>query len=163
MHLNDYKVIDVCFRIAGTGSIGVERFLFLIQKVKDAEKFMLIDMKQATPSSLLPYNHITQPIWKSEAERIISVQKRMQNISPAQLSANMFKGHSYVMQEMQPTKDRINFELIENDFKKISCVMEDMAVITASAYLSSSGRQGSCIADDLIVFAQNTQWHQACY
>ncbi|HUZ57329.1 MAG TPA: DUF2252 family protein [Hanamia sp.] len=158
---NDYKVLDVCFRIAGTGSIGVKRYLFLIQKVKDSEKFMLIDMKQATPSSLLPYNHIAQPIWKSEAERIISVQKRMQNISPAQLSVNMFKGQSYVMQEMQPTKDRINFELIENNFKKISCVMQDMAVIAASSYLSSSGRQGSCIADDLILFASDTQWHQS--
>lgn len=158
---NDYKVLDVCFRIAGTGSIGVERFLFLIQKVKDADKFMLIDMKQATPSSLLPYNHITQPIWKSEAERIISVQKRMQNISPAQLSVNMFKGQSYVMQEMQPTKDRINFEIIENDFKKISCVIQDMAIITASSYLCSTGRQGSCIADDLILFAQNKDWHKS--
>ena len=38
--------------------------------------------------------------------------------------------------------------------------MQDMAVIAASSYLSSSGRQGSCIADDLISFAQNTQWHQ---
>src|ERR1019366_8908755 len=157
---NDYKVLDVCFRIAGTGSIGAGRYLFLIQKVKGSEKFMLIDMKQATPSSLLPYNHITQPVWKSEAERIISVQKRMQNISPAQLSVNMFKGQSYVMQEMQPTKDRINFELIENNFKKISCVMQDMAVIAASSYLSSSGRQGSCIADDLILFAQDSQWHR---
>ena len=157
---NDYKVMDVCFRIAGTGSIGVERFLFLIQKVNDAKRFMLIDMKEAGPSSLLPYNHITQPIWKSEAERIISVQKRMQNISPAQLSENIFNEHSYVMQEMQPTKDRINFELIENDFKKISCVMQDMAIITASSYLSSSGRQGSCVADDLILFAQNILWHK---
>ncbi|MFS8082726.1 MAG: DUF2252 family protein [Ginsengibacter sp.] len=157
---NDYRVLDVCFRIAGTGSIGVERFLFLIQKVKDAKKCMLIDMKQATSSSLVPFNRIKQPTWQSEAERIISVQKRMQNISPAQLSISFFKGNSYVMQEMQPTKDRINFELIETEFKKICEVITDMAIITASSYLSSSGRQGSCIADDLIAFAQNKEWHK---
>lgn len=157
---NDYRVLDVCFRIAGTGSIGTERFLFLIQKVKDAKKFMLIDMKQATPSCLVPFNRIEQPRWASEAERIISVQKRMQNISPAQLSVNIFDGCSYVMQEMQPTKDRINFELIEKEFKKICEVITDMAIITASSYLSSSGRQGSCIADDLILFAQNKDWHK---
>ncbi len=158
---NDFNVLDVCFRIAGTGSIGMERYLFLIQKVTDAKKFMLIDMKQATSSSLLSYTQIVQPGWKSEAERIISIQKRMQNISPAQLSANIFQNHSYVMQEMQPTKDRINFELIENDYKKICCVMNNMAVITASSYLSSSGRLGSCIADDLILFAQNKDWLKA--
>ena len=158
---NHYKVLDVCFRIAGTGSIGIERFLFLIQKVKDAKKYMFIDMKQASPSSLLPYITIHQPIWESEAQRIISIQKRMQNISPAQLSVNIFHDHPNVMQEMQPTKDRINFELIENDFRKVCSVMEDMAIIIASSYLRSSGRQGSCIADDLILFAQNSDWHKA--
>ncbi|MDQ6901990.1 MAG: DUF2252 domain-containing protein [Bacteroidota bacterium] len=158
---NDYNVLDVCFRIAGTGSVGVERYLFLIQKVKDLKKFMLIDMKEATSSSLLPYIQQTQPQWASEAERIISVQKRMQNISPAQLSVNLFHDRSYVMQEMQPIKDRINFQLIQNDFKKICCVMDDMAVIAASSYLSSSGRQGSSIADDLIKFAGNKEWHNA--
>lgn len=158
---NDYNVLDVCFRIAGTGSVGVERYLFLIQKVKDLKKFMLIDMKEATSSSLLPYIQQSQPQWASEAERIISVQKRMQNISPAQLSVNLFHDRSYVMQEMQPIKDRINFQLIQNDFKKICCVMDDMAVIAASSYLSSSGRQGSSIADDLIKFAENKEWHNA--
>ena len=158
---NDYNVLDVCFRIAGTGSVGVERYLFLIQKVKDLKKFMLIDMKEATSSSLLPYIQQSQPQWASEAERIISVQKRMQNISPAQLSVNLFHDRSYVMQEMQPIKDRINFQLIQNDFKKICCVMDDMAVIAASSYLNSSGRQGSSIADDLIKFAENKEWHNA--
>ncbi len=158
---NDCRVLDVCFRIAGTGSIGVERYLFLIQKIKNPKKFMLVDMKQSTVSSLHPYTSIAQPAWESEADRIIAVQKRMQNVSPALLSKIMFHKQSYVMQEMQPTKDRINFELIQNDFKNVCCVMTDMAVITASSYLSSSGRQGSCIADDLIVFAQNSDWHKA--
>lgn len=158
---NDCRVLDVCFRIAGTGSIGVERYLFLIQKIKNPKKFMLIDMKQSAASSLLPYSNVQQPAWESEADRIISIQKRMQNVSPALLSKIMFHKQSYVMQEMQPTKDRINFELIQNDFKNVCCVMTDMAVITASSYLSSSGRQGSCIADDLILFAQNSDWHKA--
>jgi uncharacterized protein (DUF2252 family) len=158
---NDYQVLDVCFRIAGTGSIGVERYLFLIQKIKNPKKFMLVDMKQSTASSILPYSNIKQPDWESEADRIISIQKRMQNISPALLSKIMFHNHSYVMQEMQPTKDRINFELIQNDFKNLCCVMIDMAVITASSYLCSSGRQGSSIADDLISFAQSSDWHKS--
>jgi uncharacterized protein (DUF2252 family) len=158
---NDYQVLDVCFRIAGTGSVGVERYLFLIQKIKNPKKFMLVDMKQSTVSSLLPYTNIKQPAWESEADRIISVQKRMQNVSPALLSKIMFHKQPYVMQEMQPTKDRINFELIQNDFKNVCCVMTDMAVITASSYLSSSGRQGSSIADDLILFAQSSDWHKA--
>ena len=158
---NNYEVVDVCFRIAGTGSIGVQRYLFLIRKVNDQKKYMFIDMKQALPSCLLPYIQTDQPPWKNEAERIVSVQRRMQNIPPAQLSANLYNGNSYVMQEMQPTKDRINFELIDHDFKLICCVMQDMGVITASSYLNSSGRQGSAIADELIFFGENKHWQDS--
>lgn len=156
---NNYEVVDVSFRIAGTGSIGVNRFLFLIRKENDPGKYRFIDMKQALPSSLMPYIHTPQPQWKSEAERVVSVQKRMQNIPPAQLSVNYFNGESFIMQEMQPSKDRINFELIDHNFSKICCVIQDMGVITASSYLSSSGRQGSAIADDLIAFGQNKEWY----
>jgi uncharacterized protein (DUF2252 family) len=156
---NNYEVIDVCFRIAGTGSIGINRYLFLIRKVHDHKKYMFIDMKESTPSSLLPFIHTAQPHWINEAERIVSVQKRMQNIAPAQLSVNIFDGRSYVMQEMQPSKDRINFEMIDHDFAQIRSVMKDMGVITASSYLSSSGRQGSAIADELIAFGNTTGWY----
>jgi uncharacterized protein (DUF2252 family) len=157
---NDYHVLDVCFRIAGTGSIGVERYLFLIQKNDDPSKFMLIDQKEARPSCLTPFIKIPQPIFDSEAERIVSIQKRMQNIPPAQLSTLDFQGKSYVMQEMQPTRDRFNFELIENDTEKVCKVIEDMAMISASCYLSSRGRQGSSIGDELIEFGKRNDWPQ---
>lgn len=156
--LQGYRLMDVSFRVAGTGSIGVERYLFLIRKENEQKKYRFIDMKQALPSSILPFTDIPQPSWQSEAERIVSVQKRMQNISPAQLSTNFFKENSYVMEEMQPTKDRINFEVIDHNFKQVCCVLNDMAIITASSYLSASGRQGSAIADDLITFAERNDW-----
>ena len=156
-----YEVIDVSYRIAGTGSLGYERFLFLISNIDEPGKYKFMDMKQATPSSLIPYIKNAQPYWETEAERIVSVQKRMQNITPAQLSTHIFNGHSYVIQEMQPSKDRINFKLIDHEFNQICCVMEDMGMITASVYLNSSGRQGSAIADELISFGQNKEWHNS--
>jgi uncharacterized protein (DUF2252 family) len=156
---NDYKVLDVRFRFAGTGSIGIHRYLFLIQKINDPNKYMLIDMKQATASSLSAYVKIDQPKWKSEAERMVYIQKMMQNIPPAQLSALDFKGESYLMQEMQPAKDRINFKVIEDDFKVVCRVIEDMAMITASAHLRGIGRKGSCSSDDLIAFGDEKSWH----
>ena len=156
---HQYEVIDVSYRIAGTGSLGTERYLILIRQVKDTKKFRLIDMKQANPSSLLPYVDTVQPVWNTEAERVVSVQKRMQNITPALLSPHNYNENSYVIQEMQPTKDRINFELIGNNEKQICSVMKDMGVIAASAYFNCSGRQGSAIADELISFGENKDWH----
>lgn len=158
---NNYRVLDVRFRVAGTGSVGVRRYVFLIQKVKDDKKHMLIDMKESTPSSLIPYVKIPQPQWSSEAERMIAIQKIMQNTSPAQLSPIEFQGFSYVMQELQPTKDRINFELIEKRFDDVCNVVEDMALVTASAHLRGAGRKGCCTIDDLIAFGADSSWHDA--
>ena len=156
---NNYKVLDVRFRFAGTGSVGINRYVFLIQKVTDNKKHMLIDMKEATHSSLAPFVKVNQPNWESEAERMITVQRIMQNTSPAQLSSMSFQGKDYVMQELQPTKDRINFKLIENKFEDVCNVIEDMALLTASAHLRGAGRKGSCLVDDLMNFGMQESWH----
>ena len=158
--LKGYKIMDVSFRVAGTGSIGAERYLFLIHRVDDHKRYKFIDMKQAVSSSLLPFINSIQPVWKSEADRIVSIKKRMQNISPGLLSTSFFNGNSYVMEEMQASKDKINFELIDHDYKKLCAVLKDMAIITASSYLTSSGRQGSAIADELISFAERDDWQE---
>ena len=155
-----YKVIDCLFRIAGTGSIGVTRYMFLLASKKTG-KYLLVDMKQAKPSSLQPYLHVKQPEWQTEAVRIMQIKNRMQNVSPALLGTGMFKGDSYVIQEMQPTEDRINFELIKDRYNDIRLVIEDMALLTASAQLRSTGRQGSAITDKLMEFGYNNDWHEA--
>ncbi len=157
---NNYKVLDVRFRFAGTGSVGINRYVFLIQKVTDSKKHMLIDMKEATHSSLAPYVKTIQPKWDTESERMITVQRIMQNTSPAQLSSMNFRGKDYVMQELQPTKDRINFELIEKRFEDVCNVIEDMALLTASAHLRGACRKGSCPVDDLMQFGKQEAWQE---
>jgi uncharacterized protein (DUF2252 family) len=154
-----YKVIDCVFRIAGTGSIGVKRYMFLLESKKTG-KYLLVDMKQAKPSSVQPYLHVKQPEWQSEAVRVMQIKQRMQNVSVALLGTGLFKGDSYIIQEMQPTEDRINFELIKNRYDDIRLVIEDMALLTASAQLRSTGRQGSVIADQLIEFGYGTHWQE---
>ncbi|GAC1381440.1 MAG: DUF2252 domain-containing protein [Ginsengibacter sp.] len=155
---NNYKVLDVRFRFAGTGSVGINRYVFLIQKVTDNKKHMLVDMKEATHSSLYPFVKVVQPKWESESGRMITVQRIMQNTSPAQLSSMNFQGKDFVMQELQPTKDRINFNLIENKFQDVCNVIEDMALLTASAHLRGAGRKGSCLVDDLMNFGVQSHW-----
>lgn len=157
----NYKVTDAVFRLAGTGSVGVKRYALLLKSLnKEGEKYLLIDMKQSTPSSLLPYVDLPQPAWQTDSERIITIQQRMQNRPPALLSTTLFQNESYVIQEMQPTKDSINFKLIKKEYRNIYQVIDDMAMLTASAQLRSSGRQGSAIADELIAFGQHDQWHK---
>ncbi|MEO5892081.1 MAG: DUF2252 family protein [Ferruginibacter sp.] len=157
---HEYKAVDAAFRVAGTGSLGMARYLFLLKKA-DTEKYLLIDMKQARQSSLQPFVGQRQPGWSSEAERIIAIQQRMQNIPPALLGTTVFSNDPYVLKEMQPTDDKIKFTIIRDDAKDAGSIVDDMALLTSSAQLRSSGRQGSARADDLIAFGENTDWQTA--
>ena len=84
----------------------------------------------------------------------------MQNRPPALLSTTIFQEESFVIQEMQPVKDSINFKLIKKEYRNIYQVIDDMAMLTASSQLRSSGRQGSANADELIAFGKNDQWQE---
>ena len=156
----NYKAVDAVFRLAGTSSIGLKRYAILLKTLnKTGEKYLLVDMKQAAPSSIQPFLKIKQPKWNSEAERIVTVQQRMQNRIPALLSTTIFKGESYIIQEMQPYEDSINFKVIKEEYRNIYQVIDDMAMLTASSQLRASGRQGAATADDLIAFGQNdSKW-----
>ncbi len=154
----NYEVIDAVFRLAGTGSVGLKRYAFLLKSTNLEGKYLLVDMKQARNSSLAPFVMVPQPEWSNQAERIVAVQQRMQNIPPALLSHSIFKDEPFLIQEMQPVKDSINFKLIRERYRDIYQVIDDMAMLTASAQLRSSGRQGASIADELIAFGQDCEW-----
>ncbi|HWD87829.1 MAG TPA: DUF2252 family protein [Mucilaginibacter sp.] len=156
-----FKAIDCVFRIAGTGSLGVKRYVFLLKRGDRKGKYLLLDMKQAIPSSLQPYVNIKQPRWKNEADRVIQLKRRMQYMPPALLGTTLFKGDNYIVQEMQPEDDAIEFDAIKDCYKDVGRVIEDMAILAASAQLRATGRQGSSIADELIRFGQNNTWHDA--
>jgi uncharacterized protein (DUF2252 family) len=123
-------------------------------------KYLLLDMKETRISSVQPYVEIQQPVWASEAERVTHIQQRMQNVLPALLGTTQFKDESYVLQQMLPTEDSINFELIKDRYRDICQVIDDMAKLTASVQLRNGGRQGSAIIDELVAYGKNDQWQE---
>lgn len=157
----NYKVKDVVFRLAGTGSVGIKRYMFLLESVQKRGKYLIIDMKQALGSALSPMIDVKQPNWESNAERVVFVQQMCQHMPCALLSHTNFRGDSYVMKEMQPNEDKIKFKLIQDQYRDVYQVIDDMAFLTASSHLRSSGRKGSAIADELIEFGTNQSWHQS--
>jgi uncharacterized protein (DUF2252 family) len=158
----NYKVVDGVFRLAGTGSIGVERYAFLLKSLNETGfKYILLDMKEAAPSSLAPHLFGPQPVWQSEADRVISVQRRMQNRCPALLSTSVFRNKSFIMQEMQPSKDSIDFRLLRDRYRDMYSVIDSMAMLTASAQLRSTGQDGAATTDELKAFGLREGWQEA--
>lgn len=157
----NYKVKDVVFRLAGTGSIGTKRYMFLLENTNKKGKHLIVDMKQSQPSALIPFINASQPAWDSESDRVVFIQRMTQHMPCALLSSTIFKGEGFVMKEMQPVEDKIKFKLIQDQYRDIYQVIDDMALLTASSHLRSSGRKGSAIADELIAFGQRSDWQEA--
>jgi uncharacterized protein (DUF2252 family) len=156
----DIKLLDAAYRIAGTGSLGIPRYILL---VKHEKKLRFLDIKQSRRSSLTTHLSIPQPTWESEAQRISTLQSRYQAISPALLTPLTFADQSYVLRELQPSEDKINFTGKEVSFKKQVAVLQTMAVIAAWDHLRGSGQQGSATVDSLVEFAQQSAWKIQIY
>ncbi|MBS1608755.1 MAG: DUF2252 family protein [Bacteroidetes bacterium] len=152
---NTRKVSDLSFAVAGTGSIGTNRYLALIDKPAVNKKYLLI-IKQALPSSLQTYVSLPQPEWKNEAERICNIQYRMQHVTPGDLNILSFHDGWYVTRWVQPAADKISFESFAKEKDQHIPLMNTLGELVASAQLRSCSRQGSASADELIAFGSVT-------
>jgi uncharacterized protein (DUF2252 family) len=152
-----FTFLDGANRIAGTGSLGVNRYAILVEGHGSPHKNHLLDLKLALPSSLAPHLKQKQPEWKSEAQRVVTVQRRMQAISPAFLQAVELDGQSYVLRALQPTADRLTLTNWRKS-KGLELALDHMGELVAWDQLRASGRSGSAIADELTDFAAGTRW-----
>lgn len=157
-----YTVLDVMQRIAGTGSLGLDRYVILVEGNGSPNQNYLLDLKLSRSSSLQPYTPYPQPNWKSEADRIVAVQERFQESPPALLDVLTIADQSYVLRELQPTADRVDLDKNNGKIKRLQKVIKTMAEVTAWGQMRSTGRQKSAIADDLIAFAETApDWHHS--
>jgi uncharacterized protein (DUF2252 family) len=145
-----YRVIDVCGRIAGNGSLGLERYILLVSGGKLP---FILDMKEAAPAAPLAVLRAGQPAWPSEAERVATVQHFMQYVPIARLSWIGTAPVSYIVHGLQPADDRIAVddlsEAENEDF------VRQWAGLVASAHLRSGGWMGSVDLDELIDFGRS--------
>ncbi|MFS2002703.1 DUF2252 domain-containing protein [Duganella sp. CT11-25] len=154
-----FRVLDVARRIAGTGSLGLERYAILVRGRGGLDGNFLLDLKFAPSSALAPYVPTKQPKWRSEAERVVAAQNRMQAVSPAFLSAVSIGGQSYVLKELLPQQDRLSLNLWGGKLRRLESLMRTMGGIVAWAHLRSGGRQGSACADEWIDYGRSAaQW-----
>ncbi|MGJ7509436.1 DUF2252 domain-containing protein [Variovorax sp. GT1P44] len=154
-----YRVLDVARRIAGTGSLGVDRYAILVEGKGSTEGNYVLDLKQALPSSLVPHLKVPQPKWKSEAHRVVALQRRLQAVSMAFLQPVMVDGSPYVLRGLQPTEDRVTLGgKSAQGATDLEGVIAVMGKLVAWAQLRSAGREGSAIADELIDFGKRNKW-----
>jgi len=156
-----YRVLDVARRVAGCGSLGLARWIVLVEGKGSPRGNFLLDLKEARSPASTGHSPYRQPRWKTDAERIVAVQGRVQAVSPALLAPVAMNGKGFVLRELQPLQDRLRMEAWGGDIANLHDAMTTMGRVTAWAALRASGRQGSAIADDLIAFAKERGWRRA--
>jgi uncharacterized protein (DUF2252 family) len=156
-----FKVMDIGRRIAGTGSLGIRRYVLLVRDDDTPEKYILLDAKEARPSTLARYATIRQRTWENEADRVVQLQYRMQAVTPALLQAATIGATPFIVRELQPMEDRLSLADACDRPRRLRGAMRAMARTTAWAQLRSGGRQGSTTADDLIELSHSRAWRLA--
>jgi uncharacterized protein (DUF2252 family) len=150
-----FTILDIAARIAGTGSLGLPRYLILIEGKGGPDRNYLLDLKAARPSCVPAFAQ-TPLQFPTEADRIIQLQHQSQESPPALLSA-IAPTPSYVLRELQPSNDKIELHTVKDKPKRLTALITAMAQVTAWGHLRSSGRNGSASADALKQWA-TTQW-----
>lgn len=150
---------DAAFRIAGTGSLGLNRYAALLFSRKKGKHYML-DIKATRTSCNNVLTSLKQPKFKNEAERIVYTGYLMQYNAPAFMVPHKIGDKWYVVKELQPANDKIAVSTFNNDFGKLTEVAIEMAKLLAYAHLRSSGNIGASSVDDLVKFAGKKQWQK---
>ena len=155
-----YKVLDVARRIAGTGSLGVERYAILAEGKGSPNNNYFLDLKLTTPSSLVPHLKVKQPRWPSEAHRSVDLQQRCQAVPMAFLHPVKVDGKAYVLRGLQPSEDKVSFSPADMSESELAELLTTMGQVSAWSHLRSAGRQGSATVDELMAFGQRRKWQE---
>ncbi len=147
-----FNLLDIARRIAGTGSLGIERYVLLVRG-DDQDHPTLLDFRHEPGSALAPYVPLAQPEWPSEAARVVGVQRRMQAAAPAFLCPLELGERSFVLKELLPNQDRLALANWNGKFGRLEKVMRTMGEVLAWAQLRASDLEGAAAPSDLRGFA----------
>jgi uncharacterized protein (DUF2252 family) len=155
-----FNVHDVARRIAGLGSLGLERYTILVHGRGKTHGHFLLDLKLQPGSSLAPYLPLPQPSWRHEAERVVAVQSRGQAVAPAFIAAVAFAGQSYVLRELMPSSDSLSLESWNGKLGRLEIVLASMGRLVAWSHLRSASWKGAASLDAWIDFGHTSSWRQ---
>lgn len=155
-----FEMLDAARRVAGVGSLGLERYVLLVRGDGTADGARLLDLKIARPAYLAIRFRRYQPRWNSEAARVVGLQRRLQADSPARLSASVEEGKSFVIKELQPTQDRLQLINLGKNPALRSDTICTLMQLSAWSMLRASGWDGAAPGEALTAYVQRSGWQE---
>jgi uncharacterized protein (DUF2252 family) len=138
-----YKVLDVTGRIGGIGSLGLRRYLVLVEGHGSPDRNLLLDVKESRPSSVLEFVDCPQPVkFSTEADRVVAAQKQIQAKPMLGLGALEFAGRSFRIREMVPDESHSNLEHLQRKPRKLRKAVETIGQLAGWSQLRGTDAAG---------------------
>lgn len=147
-------LLDVAGRIAGVGSLGVRRYAVLAESLHPGKLPRLLDLKEAPAAAPAAYCPVPQPTWATEAMRVVAAQVRLQAVPPALLQPLVLAEQPYVLRELQPVADKLNFTNFTRGAASFRVAVPTFGCLLAWAHLRAAAHQGAAGPDELMAFGQ---------
>jgi uncharacterized protein (DUF2252 family) len=140
-----FRVHDLAFRIAGVGSLGVRRYLALIEGAGPPDGYQLLDIKEPTPSAVAPCATDTLVgIEGDDARRVVQSQIILQGHVAAGLDVLQIGQGSYRMREMIPVENRSSLDRFRKQPERLRIAVERAGMLTASSQLRGARFKPDC-------------------
>lgn len=138
------QVLDVAFRIAGTGSLGLERYAVLVREGRSPSLERLLDIKEVRPAALLPCaGGEAQPDdGNSDARRAVRAQRQLQAKPATGLDIIEIKGRLCRMRELIPEENLTGLDQLRKRPKRLRRAMAIAGRLTAWAHVRGSQLNG---------------------
>jgi uncharacterized protein (DUF2252 family) len=129
-----YECLDIKQRLAGLGSLGVDRYLLLVVGKGKHQRYLL-DLKEQPGLAASP--------WSNSAQRVLMVQSLRQSPVPALLGelsisvgaigARVQK--SFTLRELQPSQDKITCDAENINLDDLQQLVQIVGQVTAWSHL----------------------------
>jgi uncharacterized protein (DUF2252 family) len=131
-----FMPLDVTGRVAGIGSLGLERYLILVAGPGAPKPKRLFDLKQATPSALGP--HASRP-WPfpdaDDASRVIRAERLLQARPTAGLDVVTIGETAFRLREMIPSENLSSLARLNKKPDKLRTAIQEAGLLTGLAHL----------------------------
>jgi Uncharacterized protein conserved in bacteria (DUF2252) len=108
-HADAWRVVDVAFRIAGTGSLGVERIAVLVAGKAGLDGGWIFDMKEEDEPSgaVFATSHAGRG-----AGRVLKALRKCLSNPPRMAGSTELDGKSLLVRRLMPQEDRLSFSTL---------------------------------------------------
>jgi uncharacterized protein (DUF2252 family) len=149
-----FETHDVVFRIAGVGSLGVRRYLALVEGAGPPDGYQLLDIKEARPSAAAGCSTDTlSDIQGDDARRMVLSQTILQGHVAVGLDALKIGRRTYRVREIIPAENRSSLARFQKQPERLRRAVETAGRLTASAHL-----RGCRFKPDLDRWPDLAQW-----